>query len=114
ELIAPAAFAPRFAVTRRSAGSAARRAVAVAALAVVPAAQPLAEVADALAEPLTELRQPGGAEDQQHDGEDDQQLRDAKASEHDDLRGGTLRSGRSEGARLWESGAARSEGSARG
>jgi soluble lytic murein transglycosylase-like protein len=85
ELIAPAAFAPRFAVTRRSAGSAARRAVAVAALAVVPAAQPLAEVADALAEPLTELRQPGGAEDQQHDGEDDQQLLDAQ-SEHGNLR----------------------------
>jgi soluble lytic murein transglycosylase-like protein len=85
ELIAPAAFAPRFAVTRRSAASAAGRAVVVGALAVVPAAQPLAEVADALAEPLAELRQPRGAEDQQHDGEKDQQLLDAQ-SEHGNLR----------------------------
>ena len=110
-MLAPGVFGPRFAVERRSfrasgassaAGSvAAGGAVVVGALGLTAAAQPLAEVADALAQPLAELRQPGVAEDQQHDGEDDQQLRDAKASEHDDLRGG-MRSG----ARLFESGAA--------
>jgi soluble lytic murein transglycosylase-like protein len=96
-MLAPAAFGtygPRFAVERRSlrgagalAGSAAGGAVVVGALGVAAAAQPLAEVANALAEPLAELRQARVAEDQQHDGEDDQQLRDTKASEHDDLRG---------------------------
>ena len=111
-MLAPGVFGPRFAVQRRSlrgsaAGSvAAGGAVVVGALGLAPAAQPLAEVADALAQPLAELRQPGVAEDQQHDGKDDQQLRDAKASEHDDLRGG-MRSG----ARLFESGAAQQFGS---
>ena len=106
-MLAPGVFGPRFAVERRSlrgsaAGSvAAGGAVVVGALGLTPATQPLAEVADALAQPLAELRQPGVAEDQQHDGKDDQQLRDAKASEHDDLRGG-MRSG----ARLFDSGAA--------
>ena len=110
-MLAPGVFGPRFAVERRSlrgavAGSAAGSvaaggAVVVGALGLAPATQPLAEVADALAQPLAELRQPGVAEDQQHDGKDDQQLRDAKASEHDDLRGG-MRSG----ARLFDSGAA--------
>ena len=114
--LSPAVYGPRFAVERRSmrgselgqmAGSvAAGRAVVVGALGLTAATQPLAEVADALAQPLAELRQPRVAEDQQHDGEDDQQLRDAKASEHDDLRGGTVRSG----ARLFESGAARGSG----
>lgn len=111
-MLAPGVFGPRFAVQRRSlrgsvessaAGSvAAGGAVVVGALGLVPATQPLAEVADALAQPLAELRQPRVAEDQQHDGKDDQQLRDAKASEHDDLRGAGLRSG----ARLFENGAA--------
>src|SRR6185436_10301351 len=86
-MLAPSTFGPDFgAVRARRARSAAGRAVVVGALAVVSAAQPLAEVADALAQPFAELRQPRVAEDQQHDGEDDQQLRDAKASEHDDLR----------------------------
>jgi len=102
--LSPAVFGPRFDVERRSMrGSvAAGRPVVVGALGLVPALQPLAEVADALAQPLAELRQPRVAEDQQHDGENDQQLRDAQASEHDDLRGG----GQRDGARLFESGAA--------
>jgi soluble lytic murein transglycosylase-like protein len=106
-MLAPAAFGPRFAVQRRSARLGRTLGAAVVA---VTTAQPLAEVADALAQPLAELRQPRVAEDQQHDGEDDQQLRDAKASEHDDLRGGTLRGG----ARLFENGAAPSGRSVRG
>ena len=84
-------LAPRFAAPLRRSGRAGR-AVVVGALAVLPATQPLAEVADALTEPLAELRQPGVAEDQQHDGEDDQQFGDAKASEHGYLRGGGLAS----------------------
>jgi len=103
-MLAPSVFGPDFGATRarRRAGavSAAGGAVVVGVLAVTTA-QPLAEVADALAQPLAELRQPRVAEDQQHDGKDDQQLRDAKASEHDDLRGGALRNG----AGLFESGA---------
>jgi hypothetical protein len=81
-LLAPSIVAPR---ARRSGG--AGRTVLAGALAVVPATQALTEVADPLAETLAELRQPRVAEDQQHDGEDDQQLRDTKASEHVDLRG---------------------------
>jgi hypothetical protein len=86
----PAAGIPMTLATRG--GSAAGRAVLVRAFGV-PAAQPLAEVADALAEPLAQLRQARIAEDQQHDGEDDEQLLNAE-SEHGYLRGG-LRSGAS-------------------
>ena len=71
--------------------SAAGRAVAIGALGALPATQPLAKVADALAQPLAELRQAGVSEDQQHDGEDDQQLRDTEASEHEFLRSGGSR-----------------------
>jgi len=81
-----ALFAPRLrAAVRRSGGGG--RAVAVAAVAIVPAAQPLAEIANAFAEPLAERGESRVAEDQQHDGQDDQQLGDAKASEHGNLRG---------------------------
>ena len=112
-MLAPSVFGPDLGVVRARramTGSAAGRAVVVGALAVA-ATQPLAKVADALAQPLAELGQPRVTEDQQHDGEDDQQLRDAKASEHDDLRG----VGRSGSARLFENGAPQpSAGSARG
>jgi soluble lytic murein transglycosylase-like protein len=80
------------AAQRRSAAAAGRAVVAVGALGLA-AAQPLAEVADTLAEPLAQLRQSRVAEDQQHDGENDQQLWNAKASEHGYLRGGGMRSG---------------------
>ena len=80
-------------VAARQRSAAAGRAVVVGALGLA-AAQPLAEVADTLAEPLAQLRQSRVAEDQQHDGEDDEQLWNAKASEHGyDLRGGGMRSG---------------------
>jgi hypothetical protein len=62
-------------------------ALGVGAFGLVPAVQPLPEVADALAQPLAERRQTRVAEDQQHDGEDDQQLGDTEI-EHGDLRGG--------------------------
>ncbi len=80
-------------VAARQRSAAAGRAVVVGALGFVPATQPLAEVTDTLAEPLAQLRQARVAEDQQHDGEDDEQLWNAKASEHGyDLRGGGMRS----------------------
>ena len=83
-MLASTLSAPSFSalVPRRSARSG--RALLVGSV-VVPAAQTLPEVANPLAEPLAELRQAGVAEDQQHDGENDQQLGDAKASEHFEL-----------------------------
>lgn len=52
--------------------------VAIGPLRLRPAPQALPEVADPLAEPLAERGQARVAEDQQHDGQDDQQLRDAE------------------------------------
>jgi hypothetical protein len=90
----PAATSVPTVLAARQRSAAAGRAVVVGAFGLVPAAQPVAEVADALAEPLAQLRQTRVAEDQQHDGEDDEQLWNAKASEHGyDLRGGGVRSG---------------------
>ncbi len=56
---------------------------------VLPAAQPLTKIADALAEPLAQLWQTRVPEDQQHNGQDDQQLGDAQI-EHGYLRGDRL------------------------
>lgn len=83
---------PTLVAAQRRSAAAAGRAVVVGAFGLA-AAQPLAEVADTLAEPLAQLRQSRVAEDQQHDGEDDEQLWNAKASEHGNLRGGGMRSG---------------------
>src|SRR5204862_3481138 len=54
---------------------------------VLLTADGLLEVADALPESPAQLRNTAGAEDQDHDEQDEEYLTKAKTAEHDDLQG---------------------------